>query len=276
MRLPAAASLVLACAGCAAPARLEPSAQTSVAVVRDAYEQRLNAFQTIRLRAGQILLPSRADGRDEFCATNGVVFSPTGNPPPIRLCFSDPASAGRLTLGHFVYATRAEGLEVSVPYSLQPFADRVGGPPICGGIIGCGRNNPDLTAVRDPQQMAERSIAPPDIRPFVQLSLANSPDLEPSIRRVAESRAAGRGPDAVTAEAARISAMTAVATREVRDRRAQAICGGQNPGPAAGFMGLIGNIAVIIGGLSERSCWEEYERTGVMPEPPPPVPHTPN
>jgi hypothetical protein len=167
------------------------------------------------------------------------------NNRPQMMCFRDTDGRGRFNRAYTVREQREGGVEVNIPYTIQPFP-----------CASCAVSSADLTRISDPQVLADQSIAPPELRPYVQLALSGSPDVEAAIDRSSL-------PDKA---AARNAVM--LATREVRDRRAVAICSSQNPGGAAGMLGVIGAIAQIAGSASEQSCMAEYTRTGAMPIPP--------
>jgi hypothetical protein len=163
------------------------------------------------------------------------------------MCFRDTDGRGRFNRAYTVRERRDGGIEVNIPYTLVAFP-----------CSSCAVPSADLTRISDPQTLAEQSIAPQQLRPYVQLALSNSPDVDAAIERSSlPDKAAARG-------------AVALAAREVRDRRAVAICSAQNPGGGAAMLGLIGAIATIAGGASERSCMDEYIRTGAMPVPPAP------
>jgi hypothetical protein len=138
------------------------------------------------------------------------------------------------------------GVAVNIPYVIAPF-------PCAACIVPSA----DLTHISDPQQLAEYSLAPPYLRPFVQMVLSNSLETNAAIERSG------------LPDPASLKRSAQIAADEVRDRRAVTICSAQNPGSGVAIFGLIGSLAAIAGGASERSCMEEYLATGRMPVPPP-------
>ncbi|MBP0443498.1 hypothetical protein J8J14_01790 [Roseomonas sp. SSH11] len=241
---------LLSLAACAT-ANIEQSTRNEIAVITSAPEGRINWTASVRVRPQQVLVPSRADGQEEFCSTSPVLFQHNGRPQP--LCFRDTKNNSRFNQAFFPWqGRRGSELTVDIPYMLQPFP-----------CVSCRPPAVDLTRVSSPQVLAEHSIAPPELRPFVQLALSGSPDVDAAIAR------------STRADPARTKAIVDLATREVRDRRAVAICSSQNPGGGAAMLGLIGAIATIAGSRSEEACMDEYLRTGVMPIPPAPPPEMP-
>ncbi|MFH5927155.1 hypothetical protein [Roseomonas xinghualingensis] len=238
--------LLLTVTGCAT-ANVERSTRNEVAVATEARDERVSWSSNIRIRPQQVFVPSRADGGDEFCSTSPTFFGESIRPSP--MCFRDTDGRGRFNRAYMLREKRdGGGVAVSVPYTIQPFP-----------CSSCVVSSADLTRISDPQILAEQSIAPPELRPYVQLALSNSPDTNAAIDR-------SQLPDKQAARSA-----VALAAREVRDRRAVAICSSQNPGGAVGALGLLGAIATIAGSASERSCMDDYIRTGAMPVPPAPL-----
>jgi hypothetical protein len=244
MRLSLWLAALVILSGCAT-ATVERSQRNEVAVASAATEERLNFAVSIKVRNQQVFIPSIADGKEEFCSTSGTFFA-SGGPRPMLMCFSDTDNSGRFNRAYTVRERRAGGgVAVNIPYALAPF-------PCSSCIVP----SVDLTHISDPQQLAEYSLAPPHLRPYVQMALANSPDVASAIDR------SGLPDPAAVKQAVQI------ATNEVRDRRAVTICSAQNPGSAVAGFGLIGSIAAIVGGASEKVCMEEYLATGRMPAPP--------
>lgn len=244
MRLVPVMLSAAALAGCAI-ASIDRSARQEVAVSTASVERRILWPTVIRVRAQQVFVPSKADGQEEFCSTSPTFYSSGGARPQV-MCFRDPEGTGRFTRAYGVYDKRqGGGIEVDIPYTVHPFP-----------CSPCSASRADLTYVSDPQVLAEQSIAPAEYRPYVQLALANSADLNDRLKRdYPNDPAAAKG-------------IIDLAAREVRDRRAAAICSAQNPGGAAAIFGIIGSLAAIAGGASEIECIAEYTRTGIMPIPP--------
>jgi hypothetical protein len=238
--------------GCAV-ATVERSTRNEVAVATAPVEQRLNFAVSIRVRQQQVFLPSRADGQEEFCSSSPTFFV-SNSVRPMPMCFRDLDRRGRFNRAYTIRESRSGGgVEVNIPYTLQAF-------PCSPCVVSAA----DLTEVTDPQLLADHSIAPAALRPFVQVALTNPLQLDAAI-----TQAAPHDPEMVKATAL-------LAAREVRDRRAIAICSANNPGGAAALFGVIGNIATIAGGLSEGRCMDAYMETGAMPIlPPRPAPTTP-
>jgi hypothetical protein len=248
MRISLAIVAAALLSGCAL-ATVERSQRNEVAVASAPAEQRLNFAVAIRIRDQQVFIPSRADGGEEFCSTTGTFFNHGGGRPS-SMCFRDLDGSGRFNRAYLGREKRdGGGVAVNIPYTLVPF-------PCSSCIVP----SVDLTHISDPQLLAEYSLAPAELRPFVQMTLAGSPDVPAALARSGLPDPAGS-----------LRAVQ-VASAEVRDRRAVTICSAQNPGAGVAIFGLIGSIAAIAGGADERSCMNEYIATGRMPAPPPILP----
>lgn len=140
---------LLALAACGEPAQLTPSARNQVAIVENEHQDRLLMSTTLRLPRGMVLVPTRADAREEFCTFGRVIFLSTS--PQGRSCFYDPANAGRFTQASQSYMTRAGGgFTVNIPYRLESFPCENCAPPR-NGISAPSRTTRRWPAIRSPR-----------------------------------------------------------------------------------------------------------------------------
>jgi hypothetical protein len=234
--------LILTCLGasaCSLPVPIERSPRNQIAIVSGAEEVRLAHLQYMRLRQGQVLVPVRVGGVEEFCTLTRAYFNASGL--SYRMCLRDTNGDGRLDRAYPRNGHRGPGLEVDVAYSVQQFP-----------CESCDPRDDDLHRITDNGLLAAYSIAPSELQHFVRLALSSDKTFDALIQRVRPND---------TAEARRV---VEIATRDIRDRVAMARCTGLFSPGAALLMPFGAWIAMAAAG-EERICIDEYIRTGEMP-----------
>lgn len=219
--------------------QVERSARNEIAVVTNREEVRLAHMQYMRLRPGQVLVPARTGGGEEFCTLTRAYFNASGL--SMGMCLRDTDSDGRFDMAYNRRQNRGSGTPVSVPYTTQPFP-----------CENCQPRDDDLHRITDNGLLAAYSVAPTDMQHFVRLALSNDKTFDATLQRIRPND---------TAEARRI---VEIATREIRDRVAMARCTGLFSPMAALVMPFGQWIAMAAAG-EERTCIDDYIRTGEMP-----------
>lgn len=231
---------MLALAACGAPANLTPSQRNQVAIVEGQHEDRLSMGIALRLQRGQVLVPVRADAREEFCTFGRVIF--VSSSPQGRSCFYDPHNQGRFTEAAQSYTTRAGTIAVNVPYRLEEFPCENCAPP----------PEWDVRAITDNRELAGYSIAPRQYQAFVALALDRASTLESAIA------------SAHPTDAANVRRIVDIAAREIVQRQAIARCTDLFS-PIAAALVPFGAWAAMAAMSEEQSCVESWIRTGRMP-----------
>jgi hypothetical protein len=231
---------LLALAACGAPAQLNPSQRNQVAIVENQHEDRLSLGIAVRLARGQVLVPVRADAREEFCTFGRVIF--VSSSPQGRSCFYDPRNQGRFTEAAQSFTTRAGTVTVNVPYRIEEFPCENCAPP----------PEWDVRPITDNQQLAGYSIAPRQYQAFVAMALDRNPGLDAAI--------AGAHPS----DAQNVRRIVGIAAAEIVQRQAIARCTDLFS-PVAAALVPFGAWAAMAAMSEEQSCVENWIRTGRMP-----------
>ncbi len=242
MRSAIALAGALSVAGCGLPATIEPSQRNAVAVVNSTHRDNLGRNIGLRLVAGQVLVPARAAGQEEFCTFARAIYASAT--PPGRSCFFDASATGRFTMAYQGFQTRGFSYGVNIPYVVGSFPCENCAPP----------SPLDVRDVSDPDSLASLSIAPTNLRSLVALTLRRDPELPAAI-------AAAHGSDAQ-----RVSRVVDISAREVQHRRAFTQCS-DFFSPVAAVLVPFGAFAAAAASQDEEDCIDRWLRTGQPPAP---------